>query len=108
MAGAKGKSGGARPGAGRPRKNPLPPGAPLSIADAPPAANTPLDFLKGVMNDPKQPLAMRVRSAIAAAQYEHVKRGDSGKREDQAVAAKKAAAGRFAPPKPPKLIVSNG
>lgn len=99
MAGVKGRSGGARPGAGRkPKEKPEQP-------PAPPAAPTPLEFLKGVMNDLEQDPKLRVRAAIAAAQYEHMKKGDGGKRDEVADAAKKAAGGKFkAAPAPLKLV----
>lgn len=124
MAGQPGRSGGARPGAGRPKgsKNAKPrakPG-PKPSAD-PPApedgaavtpnalkpADDPLDFLLGVMNNLAADPRLRVRAAIAAVQYKHTKRGDGGKRDEVADKAKKAGAGRFAPPKPPLKLVGN-
>ena len=99
MAGVKGRSGGprknsggARPGAGR-KPKPKPEIAPPAPAD------TPLEFLKGVMNDTAQDPKLRVRAAIAAAQYEHLKKGDGGKRDDQAEKARRAAS-NFAPGAP--------
>jgi phage terminase small subunit len=59
------------------------------------------------MNDETQDAALRVRAAIAAAQYEHAKPGEGGKKEAQQAAAEDAAQRKFAPPAPPKLIVSN-
>lgn len=108
MAGQPGRSGGprknaggARPGAGRPKKEkPLPP-------PSLPETETPLDFIKSVMNDIGQDVRLRLRAAIAAAQYEHVKKGDGGKKDEQAEKAKKAAGGKFAPKAPPKLVVNN-
>lgn len=94
MAGVKGRSGGARPGSGRKPKPKLP------------AADTPIAFLLSVMNDPNQDPRLRVRAAITAAQYEHTKKADGGKREELAKAAEEAAR-KFAPPSPPKLVVSN-
>lgn len=110
MAGVKGKSGGprknaggARPGAGRPRKEKAPPPPPPPI----PESDTPLAFIKSVMNDPAQDLRIRLRAAIAAAQYEHTKKGDGGKKDEQAEKAKKAAS-KFSASAPPKLVVNNG
>jgi phage terminase small subunit len=59
------------------------------------------------MNDPTAPLKDRIRSAVAAAQYRHMKKGDGGKKDEQADASKKAATGRFAAKAPPKLVVNN-
>lgn len=108
MAGVKGKSGGprknaggARPGAGRPPKDKEP------AAPAPAQADTPLAFLKGVMNDIEQDPKLRVRAAIAAAQYEHTKMSDGGKKDAKQDAAKKVA-GRFAQAAPPKLVAAGG
>lgn len=99
MSGTPGKSGGARPGAGRkPKEKPTFP-APASADDA-------LKFLLGVMNDANQDPRLRVKAAIAAAQYTHVKKGEGGKKEEKADAAKKAA-DRFSAPVAPKLIVNN-
>lgn len=55
----------------------------------------PLDFLELVLNEPGAPLKDRIRAAIAAAQYRHMKRGDGGKKEETAGKAGKAAKGRF-------------
>jgi phage terminase small subunit len=106
MAGVKGRSGGpransggARPGAGRPKKAPP---APLQIA-----TDDPLKFLLGVMQDMSQDSRTRVRAAIAAAQYMHPKAGDGGKKEGKADAAKKVSAGKFAPAAPPRAQTVN-
>lgn len=70
-------------------------------------AETPLAFLKAVMNDLELDAALRVRAAIAAAQYEHAKKGEGGKKDETADAAQKAATGRFAAPvTPPRLVVN--
>lgn len=106
MAGAKGKSGGARPNTGGARPGAGRKKAPAATLSVEPTED-PLVFLLGVMKDPGAAPALRVRSAIAAAQYKHTKRGDGGKREGQADAAGKVAKGKFAPAAPPKLIVNN-
>jgi hypothetical protein len=74
----------------------------------PESADTPLAFLIGVMNDPKQEPRLRVRAAVAAAQYAHVKKGDSGKKDERKEAAEKAGRGKFAPAAPPRLRVVAG
>lgn len=99
MAGKKGRSGGKRPGAGRPPKE-------KPAGPAPKPAEDPLAFLLGVMNDVAQDPQLRVKAAIAAAQYTHQKKGEGGKKESKAAAAKKVA-GRFGPPTAPKLVVNN-
>lgn len=97
MAGVKGRSGGARPGAGR---KPAPK-LPLTV----PAAPTPLAFLLSVMNDPEADPALRVKAASTAAQYMHTRRQDGGKKDEQADKAKQAASGKFAAaPSPLKLV----
>jgi hypothetical protein len=73
----------------------------------PEAADTPLDFLIGVMNDPKQEPRLRVRAAVAAAQYAHMKKGDGGKKDEQRERAEKVGQGRFAPSAAPRLVVNN-
>jgi len=95
-------NGGARKGAGRPKKKPDEPAKEFSTMKA---AERPLDFLVGVMNDEKQKPEFRLRAAITAAQYSHNKVGDSGKKDEQSHRANKAGAGRFASGKPPMLKV---
>lgn len=88
--------GGARLGAGRKKK----PVDPLSVK-----ARDPLKFLLGVMQDEAADPRLRVRAAIAAAQYVHVKRADGGKKEEREAGAKEAGKGKFAPAGAPKLSV---
>lgn len=106
MAGVKGKSGGprknaggARPGAGRP---PKPKPEPVHIPEV-----DMLTLLQRVALGYTEATSLQVRAAIAAVQYTHVKKGDGGKKEEQADKAKKAGAGKFAPAAPPKLVVNN-
>jgi phage terminase small subunit len=121
MAGVKGRSGGprknsggTRAGAGRKPKA----GAAAKSANAGgrgkpkeppplPVTDEPLTFLLAVQNDKNIDIRQRVRAAIAAAQYKHTKRSDGGKRDEAADRAKKAGAGKFAPPRAPKLVVNN-
>lgn len=129
-------SGGARPGAGRPRKQPaevpakrkVPPkkdAAPPVDADGyktdpnwpfgqerPPepvdlSGLMPLDFLLQVMRDPEEDKGRRMQAATLAAPYCHPKKGESGKKEQKADAAKKVA-GRFTAAAPPKLVAAGG
>ena len=120
MAGVKGKSGGARKnsggarlGAGRkPRAKPTESANPRPLKESAPAqlpvTDEPLTFLLAVQNSALVDIKTRVRAAIAAAQYKHAKRGEGGKRDEAADRAKRAGAGKFAPPQPPRLVVKNG
>ena len=65
MAGVKGRSGGARPNTGGARPNSGPKPKNVSVV----AKSDPVDFLIGVMNDPKADGSLRVRAAGLAAQY---------------------------------------
>lgn len=104
MAGAKGRSGGARPGSGRKPKPKEPPKQPEAVA-----SRDPLDFLLDVMQGLVVPTREQLRAAIAATQYKHPKKGDAGKKEGAAERAQVAGAGKFAASAaPPKLVASNG
>lgn len=96
MAGVKGRSGGARSGAGR---------KPDLVEKT--EKKDPLEVLLSMMNDPEVPVAQRINAAKAAAPYVHKRLGDEGKKEERSNAAKDAAKGKFAPKAPPKLIVNN-
>lgn len=100
MAGKPGRSGGARPNSG-PKTKVQPK---LDI----PKKREPLEFLLSVMNDQEAAPALRVRAAVAAAQYRHSKKGDGGKTDERREAADKAGRGKFAPPAAPKLAVVAG
>lgn len=102
MAGTKGKSGGARPGAGRP---PKPKPVPVPVQHA--GDRDMLKMLQDVALGIVQASPIQVRAAIAAVQYTHVKRGDGGKKDDAAEKAVKASGGRFASSAPPQLVVNN-
>ncbi len=85
MAGVKGRSGGARPGAGRPPKQP----------DAQPVAMDPLAFLEAVMRGSIDPTGAQLKAAIAAAKFRHAVPGVNGKKGDAAKLAEDAAGGKF-------------
>lgn len=105
MAGVKGRSGGARPGAGRPRKTPA---VEQQKAPTPIDADNMLELLQKVALGKVEATPLQVRAAIAAVQYTHVKAGDGGKKDARKDAAAAAAKGRLAPKQPPKLVVNNG
>lgn len=102
MAGVKGRSGGARPGAGR-KPKPVAPSVPVPVE-----GRDMLELLQDVALGKIEATPLQVRAAIAAVQYTHTKRADGGKKEERQGAAKEASAGgRFAPSAPPKLVVNN-
>ncbi len=92
--------GGKRPGSGRKPK----PAKALKV----PAGLDPVDFLLAVQDDSESDPKLRVRAAIAAAQYLHNKKGEGGKKDERQAAAEKAGKGRYAPSAPPKLAVVSG
>lgn len=111
MAGVKGRSGGARPGAGRKKKPPLmlPDSPPTGAqSSAPQGGETPLQFLLRVQNSADVPLKERIVAARAAAQYVHPKMGEGAKKVAAKAAADVAGQGKFGRRAPPKLVVSNG
>lgn len=97
MAGVKGRSGGARPGAGRPPKEP----AYLNLSVT---YDEPSKFLAAVMNDNGTDAKLRVDAAKALLSAE-VRRGENGgKKAARAdVAATRAKSGKFASAAPPNL-----
>ena len=106
--------GGARPGAGRPRKEAgrVPAVKNEAAANRPRKSlggKTPLEYMLSVMNDDDQEPTRRDRMAMAAAPYVHARASDvaPGKKEQKQEAAEKVAAGKFAPRGGPRLAVSN-
>lgn len=67
----------------------------------------PRAFLLAAMNDGQLEPKLRIDAAKALMPFEFAKKGEGGKKEQQADAAKKVAS-RFAPAAPPKLAASNG
>lgn len=101
MAGAKGRSGGARPGAGRPPKEP----AYLNLGVI---YDEPAKFLKAVMNDTGTEAKLRVDAAKALLSAEVRKAENGGKGAEKAAAARNAGAGKYASSAPPKLVANGG
>lgn len=103
--------GGARVGAGRPRKVAVTPRArPLPADIKQPAADagmSPLDYMLAVMRDADEDPARRDRMAVAAAPYLHVRAVEvaGGKKEAQQERAREVAT-KFAPSAPPRLVIS--
>lgn len=106
MAGKPGRSGGARPGAGRKK---VPP-----VAIAPEAAKV----VDGEPLDPRPTLelialghmevsAQQFKALMGLLPYTHTKKGEGGKKEQRQDDAKKVA-GRFAAAAPPRLVAAGG
>lgn len=133
MAGVQGKSGGprpnsggARPGAGRKPKAAAEKsanaavetklesqarGGALKRKKAVPVEIEPCDMLtllQRIALGQVDASAGQIRAAIAAVQYTHTKKGDGGKKDEEAEKAKKAGAGKFAPTAPPRLAAAGG
>lgn len=130
--GARPNSGGARPGAGRKRKaapeesanqptskcsavetnlEPQARGGALKRQRAVPVEVPECDMLtllKDIALGRVEATTGQIRAAIAAVQYTHTKRGDGGKKDEEAEKAKKAGAGKFAAAAPPKLVAAGG
>ncbi|MGY4832214.1 terminase small subunit [Burkholderia pyrrocinia] len=68
----------------------------------------PMDFLLAVMNDQESEQKVRVQAAISLMPFKHAKKGEQGKKEQQADAAKAAASKFGGPPPSPKLAASGG
>ena len=101
MAGKPGCSGGARPGAGR---KPAPRPEPIPVT----GDGDMLSLLQSVALGLVDATPLQVRAAIAAVQYTHAKKGEGGKKDEQADRAKRAAGGKFAPAAPPLKLVRGG
>lgn len=123
MAGVKGRSGGRRAGAGR-KPGPVPvmgdlKGTEVAVAPEPAPPEEPAPevlpntledakaFLIRVMQDNKTDPRLRMDAAKALLPFQHVKLGDSGKKEQRQQAAK-AVASRFASAAPPRLAAAGG
>lgn len=90
--------GGARPGAGRPKKQPEPLGLDRAFDD-------PALFLRAVMNDRTADARLRVDAAKALLPFVHPRMGETGKRAAAADAAEAVLPGRFKPASPPLSLV---
>lgn len=100
MAGVQGKSGGARPGAGRKPKEP-------TILQLAATYDDPARFLAAVMNNSSTDVKIRTDAAKALMPYKHPKLGEGGKKEQKQADAQKAAS-RFNAASPPKLVAAGG
>ena len=118
MAGVRGRSGGARPGAGRKPKEPQK--IAIAVPDIPsevPKVEIPLGvtlahtdpklFLLALMNDLEADVKLRADAAKALMPFMHTKLGEGGKKEQRTEDAKRVA-GRFSPGAPPRLAAAGG
>lgn len=85
MAGVKGRSGGSRPGSGRPPKEQ----PPIALQEG----GDPLEFLHRVWRGEVAPTDQQLKAAIEACRYVHKKPGGAGKKEAQREAADAVASG---------------
>jgi phage-related minor tail protein len=71
---------------------------------------TALEFAMSVINDTAADMNDKIRLAIAAMPFQHPKLAEqsAGKKVEAAAAAGRAASGRYATARPPKLVVNNG
>lgn len=135
MAGVKGRSGGPRPNSGGPRPGsgrkpkakpqddcadllgaPMPGQSSIGIPATGKLVEPPevlpkmdmLEFLRLVALGQVRASNMQVRAAIAAAQYDHTKKADGGKKEAKAEKAASIAAGgsKFSTRTGPRLVAS--
>jgi hypothetical protein len=91
------KRGGRRFNAGRKAK------APVTLKGV--KGLRPLDVLLKIMNDERVDSEARLKAAITAAPYVHLRRGQGGKRDSERALGKAAAEGKFAPGATPKLLL---
>lgn len=74
-----------------------------------PACATPLELLERIMNDTRLDLKVRLKAAVAAAQYRHPKRSEEGSKKTKVRTAEDVAKGdRLRPQEPPKLRAIQG
>ncbi len=98
MSGVKGRSGGARVGAGR-----KPSEKPQTVVIE--GEYDMLEMLQKIALGHIEVTPLQLRAAIAAVQYTHTKRSDGGKKEEKEANAKRVA-GKFASAAPPLRVVS--
>ncbi|WP_412479903.1 hypothetical protein [Azonexus sp. IMCC34839] len=125
MAGVKGRSGGARNGAGRKPRQPIlieespgreeriPNGDGIDGQENPVEVilagdgKDPMQFLEDVMANPTMDAKFRIEAAKILMPFKHVRKGDVGKKTERQASAQKAAGGKFAASAPPLRVVGN-
>ena len=104
MAGVKGRSGGARAGAGRKPKETVQ----ITPAVAKAVAGEPLDprpTLELIALGHMDVSPSQMKALLAVLPYVHTKKGEGGKKDARADAAKRAGTGKFAAAAPPLKLV---
>lgn len=106
MAGKPGMKGGGgyRPGAGRKKQEPTLMNIPVPVADSL-AHKDPKVFLLALMNDLEADVKLRADAAKALMPFMHLKKGETGIKDEKAEKAKKAAAGKFGAAAPPLKLI---
>jgi len=66
---------------------------------------TPLEYLLRLMRDPSAAPHRRDRAAITAAPYLHARAVEKGKKSEREEKAARAGRGKFAPSKPPLMLL---
>lgn len=105
MAGQPGRSGGARLGAGRPKKEAQKLSIPVPVGDTL-AHKDPKVFLLALMNDLEADVKLRADAAKALMPFMHQKKGEGGKKDEDAAKAKEAGAGKYGARQGPRLVSS--
>jgi len=82
-------------------------GVQVSLPDLGKLYSDPQDFLKAVMNDPRQDPKLRVDAAKTLMPYQHGKIAEQGKKDKEREAAGKVG-GKFGAPPPPTHLRSVG
>ena len=105
MTQVKAKHGGARPGAGRKKTEPVLMPALPSGTPAPNGEPDSLRLMRAMVNDAGLDARIRLDAARSLAPYEAMRKGEGGKKEGAKDAAKRAGSGKFSPSKPPLSVV---
>jgi phage terminase small subunit len=114
MAGKPGRSGGARPGSGPRKKEPVKLDVKPIITKVDVSVSEclkhkdPKGFLLALMNDYEADIKLRAEAAKALLPFMHGKLGENTIKADKAEAAKKAATGKFGSAAPPLRVVNGG
>ena len=114
MAGVKGRSGGARPGAGRKPRQPVL----IETSQDKKSDDTvevilagdgkdPMQFLEDLMANPTLDAKLRLEAAKILMPFKHVRKGDVGKKAERQESAQKVAGGKFAAAAPPLRVVGS-
>lgn len=79
-------------------------GVPINLSEIAGSFKDPKDFLAAVMNDIAEDPKLRIDAAKTLMPYVHAKKGELGKKGEDAERAKNAGNGKFAPKSAPRLV----